>query len=79
MCVCIPCVCLYVCVHTMCKVPDVHESQERESDHSELELQMVVSPHVDTGNGEMLMITDPILQPQLPYVLNEVNGTHCFM
>lgn len=44
--------CLYVCLCTAC-IPDVHrgqKGQKRAPDPLELELQVVVSHHMDAGN-----------------------------
>lgn len=43
------CVCLHVCVFTVC-VSATLESQKRVSDPLDLELEMIVSHYIGTGN-----------------------------
>ena len=62
--------CEYVCIYAcMCitSVHGVHRGQKKVSDPMGLELQMVVSHHMVTGNGTWVSLQDPepYLQPKL--------------
>ena len=65
---------MYVCVPSVCSG---HREQKKVLDPSELELQMVVSHHVDAGNRtrsgplqeQVLLSAEPSLQPCIPVSL----------